>query len=76
MMIENNVGLLAVTETWLNEDEAALAVEFEELGLITSTIRVCYVIKVIDCINSFFVNNIKNYNTLCRSFEINTTSSF
>ena len=32
MMVENNVGLLAVTETWLNEDEAALAVEFEELG--------------------------------------------
>ena len=32
MMVENGLGVLALTETWLKEDEAALAVELEELG--------------------------------------------
>ena len=32
MMIENSLEVLALTETWLNEDEAALAVELGELG--------------------------------------------
>ena len=32
MMIENGLGVLGLTETWLNEDESALAVELGELG--------------------------------------------
>ena len=52
IMNENTVGSALIVISKFS------VLKFEELGLVSSTIIISYVIKVVDSINSLFINNI------------------